>query len=348
MPFSNVSQLLLRNTDYLKAKAPLLINMPADNLTNELAAINPYSIVTIFNNNFQNHHLASDLSPTAQTHFGAYYHNTAIKHDLVIMQFPKSKKELFLNLAMLSHCCLPECRILIVGENKGGIKSLAKLAKKQFTYCEKLDSARHCILFEAGFQPESKPFDIEDWFHYYSLNVAQTEIKIAALPGVFSQEKLDVGTSILLNNFHPELTGKMLDFGCGAGVIGAFYGMRHPVLDITMADVSALALVSAQKTMELNNLCATIMATDSLSEISGQYQNVISNPPFHQGIKTHYAATESFLAGIAKHMTNNAQITIVANSFLNYPPIMEKHIGKTVKLHQEQGFSLYQAIMNKK
>ncbi|WP_448549744.1 methyltransferase [Thalassotalea fusca] len=348
MPFSNVSQLLLRNTDYLKAKAPLLVNMPADNLTNELAEINPNGIVSIFNNNFQNHHLARTFSPNAQTQFGAYYHTTAIKHDLIIMQFPKSKKELFLNLAMLSSCCLDDTKVLIVGENKGGIKSLAKLANKQLTYCEKLDSARHCVLFEASIQPESNPFKLEDWFHYYSLNVANTEIKIAALPGVFSQEKLDVGTSVLLNNFHPEMTGKILDFGCGAGVIGAFYGMRNPALDITMADVSALALVSAQKTMELNNLCATVIATDSLSEISGHYHHIISNPPFHQGIKTHYAATESFLAGIAKHMANNAGVTIVANSFLKYPPIMEKHIGKTVKLHQEQGFSLYQAIMNKK
>ena len=348
MPLSSVSQLLLRNTECLQAQSLLLVNMPADNLTNELATINPSASISVFNNNLQNHQLVRHFSPNVETHFAAFYHTDSRQHDLIIMQFPKSKKELYFNLAMLAHCCSLETKILIVGDNKGGVKSLPKMIKKHVQYCEKLDSARHCILFELALNELTTEFDLNEWFHFYSLNIANTDIQVAALPGVFSQEKLDIGTSVLLNNFQPEMEGKLLDFGCGAGVIAAFYGKRNLGLDLTMADVSALALASAQKTMELNGLCATVIATDSLSEVSGQYQHVISNPPFHQGLKTHYAATESFLEGISKHMHKNGDITIVANSFLKYSPIMEKYIGKTIKLHQEQGFSLYQAIMNKK
>jgi 16S rRNA (guanine1207-N2)-methyltransferase len=79
-----------------------------------------------------------------------------------------------------------------------------------------------------------------------------------------------------------------------------------------------------------------------------RYDFVISNPPFHQGVKTHYGATEQFLAEIKQHLTSKACITIVANSFLKYLPIMEKAIGKTKTLAIKQGFAVYQCYLNGK
>ncbi|MCO4799555.1 MAG: methyltransferase [Colwelliaceae bacterium] len=341
MYLSNLSQVLLRNDELLKANFPLLINMPDDELSQRLCDLNTNCDITFYDNNYELHQLHKK-NINNQCIFSAQYQSEQI-HDLVIINFPKSKKELSYTLAMLASHTTENSKILIIGENKSGIKSVSKLVKEQTIFCEKVDSARHCILFETQLSNHHVAFNIEDWFHYYHVNINNKTFKVAALPGVFSQAKLDVGSQILLENLSDDIYGEVLDFGCGAGVIACFIGLNNKNSTLTLADVSALALASSEKTLAINNLSGEIIATNSLSNISNKYQYVISNPPFHQGIKTHYAATEKFLAGIKEHIHKQGQLTIVANSFLKYQPIIEHSIGKTEKICIKQGFTIYQA-----
>jgi 16S rRNA (guanine1207-N2)-methyltransferase len=339
MYLSNLSQVLLRNEQLLLATSPLLINMPDDELSQSLNTLNKNCNITYFDNNYELH-LKHKSKKNVQCTFAAHYQSNN-KHDLVIINFPKSKQELLFTFAMLADCTTLETRVLLVGENKSGIKSVDKLIKEQTSFCDKIDAARHCLLFETQLTNHHTRFDIEKWFHYYSVNVDQLTFKVAALPGVFSQAKLDIGTQVLLNNLPNNISGDVLDFGCGAGVIACFVGLQSHDTKLTLADVSALAIASSKKTLTINNLTGNIIATNSLSNITGHYQYVISNPPFHQGIKTHYAATESFLAGIKKHLNKQGKLIIVANSFLKYQPIIEDSIGKTDKACIQQGFTIY-------
>ena len=179
----------------------------------------------------------------------------------------------------------------------------------------------------------------------YQINVSGITLTIASLPGVFSQKKLDVGTALLLDNLPKDMQGKVLDFGCGAGVISCFIGKKFANTDLSLLDVSALAIASAKKTLLLNGLTGNVFASNSLSNVSENYQHIVSNPPFHQGTKTSYQATEDFLRGIKKHLVSNknnkSNITIVANSFLQYLPLMQQHIGKTETIARKQGFTIY-------
>jgi 16S rRNA (guanine1207-N2)-methyltransferase len=49
------------------------------------------------------------------------------------------------------------------------------------------------------------------------------ELTICALPGVFSQNHLDVGTAVLLPYLNQVKSGRIADFGCGAGIISAIW-----------------------------------------------------------------------------------------------------------------------------
>ena len=93
--------------------------------------------------------------------------------------------------------------------------------------------------------------------------------------------------------------------------------------------------------MNLNNLTGQVFPSNSLSDVKGKYDYVISNPPFHQGLKTNYLATETFLSKIKPHLKPKGHVIVVANSFLRYQPIMEKEIGRTQVLAKKKGFSLY-------
>ncbi|PKI13280.1 16S rRNA methyltransferase [Colwellia sp. 12G3] len=355
MSLSNPSQVLLRNSELLNAKSPLLINLPEDGFIDAYLDIHKPDNISCFNTNFIDYqaiskkHVNTSNSKSIQTTFASIY-QTKTCHDLVIITFPKSKAELNFTLAMIAPCINETTKILFVGEKKGGIQSAEKLTKDILSCCQKVDAARHCLLFVGLFKPEklSVVFNLQDWFKKYHITIEGIELTIASLPGVFSQQKLDVGTALLLRNLPNKMVGNVLDFGCGAGVISCFIGKKFIGVKLSLLDVSALALTSAQESLALNGLSGNVFPSNSLSDVNDHYHHVVSNPPFHQGVKTHYQASEDFLAGINKKLNKQGNITIVANSFLRYQPIMEAHIGTTRVITKEKGFTIYQAQLSSK
>lgn len=353
MSMSNISQVLMRNNELLSAKTPLFINLMEDGFITNYRTDYPQAKITCYNTNYIDYLAITNTHKNKVITLFTSEYKSEIKHDLVIISFPKSKDELAFTLAMIAPYLHSDAKVILVGEKKGGVQSSPKLTQHFLAHCQKVDAARHCLLFAGIYlatENESKPFVIEDWYKHYKITVSGVELTIASLPGVFSQKKLDVGTALLLDNLPKKMQGKVLDFGCGAGVISCFIGKKHTDTALSLLDVSALAIASAKKTLALNGLTGNVFASNSLSNVKENYHHVVSNPPFHQGTKTSYQATEDFLRGIKKHLittqNNDSDITIVANSFLQYLPIMQQYIGDTKTIIVKQGFSIYYHLQN--
>ncbi len=348
MSTSNISQVLLRNSKSFSAHSPLFINLMNDGFIEHYLAENPNANINCYNTNFIDYlAINNKFKEQITTSFTNEYHSN-IKHDLVIINFPKSKDELAFTLAMIAPYLLADAKIIFVGEKKGGVQSTPKLSQHFLSHCQKIDAARHCLVFAGIIKQENlnQAFKLDDWYKNYQINVNGIELTIASLPGVFSQNKLDVGTALLLDNLPKAMQGKVLDFGCGAGVISCFVGKKFPQTQLSLLDVSALAIASAKKTLALNGLSGDVFASNSLSKVTQKYQHIVANPPFHQGTKTNYQASEDFLKGIDTYMKSKADITVVANSFLQYLPIMKQHLGLTKALTTSKGFTIYYCHKN--
>lgn len=341
MAISNITQVLIRNIDLLAGEHPLLINVAADELLADWFEHYPSAQLTCFNNNFASHQAIAQKQHSQVTSLFDCYYRGSKQHDLVVIAFPKSKAEFIFTLAMIAPFVNDDSTIVLVGDNKSGIKSVAKQSDGYLDFCIKQDSARHCLLFSARYIKAGTPFNLDSWFTYYDVALTEQTVKVAALPGVFSQKGLDKGTQVLLNNLPKGISGKLLDFGCGAGVISAALALQFPELALTLVDVSALAITSSEQTLKMNGLQGQCIASDGLSEISGTFNWIVSNPPFHQGLKTHYAATELFLTQCTHHLQKNATLLVVANSFLQYQSIMEQSVGHTHKATVNNGFTVY-------
>ncbi|TWX71640.1 methyltransferase [Colwellia sp. C1TZA3] len=348
MAISNINQLLNRNIEALAATRPLLVNIADDGFISHYLSQHNAAHIDSYHTNYAEYKTCQQLKNSrVHAHFCVEY-CAKTKHDMAIIHFPKSKAEFSFTLAMLAESMTEDAAIVIVGENKAGVKSAEKLGIDYLEYCQNVDAARHCLMYIGKLKPSLPRFDLQKFYKYYPIQVQDKVLKIAALPGVFSQNSLDTGTEVLLANLPDVIAGKVLDFGCGAGGIAAYIGTVHPETTLTLVDVSALALHSAQTTLSLNHLTGQYIASDGLSNVQERYDFVISNPPFHQGVKTHYGATEQFLAEIKQNLTSKACLTIVANSFLKYLPIMEKAIGKTKTVAIKKGFAVYQCYINGK
>lgn len=340
MPENNITQILIRNISLLAAQKPLFINLSDPSFFATYLMHFPNSELSLYTSNFKAHQQHLNI-PQSQYFFGAYYESNT-EHDLVVIAYPKSKQELPMLLAMLHGCIKDETSVILVGEKNSGINSSTNNVQAYLNVYNKQDSARHCMLYSGLYQQPKQPFNIDDWFNYYTVSLNNINIKVAALPGVFSQKKLDVGTHVLLQNLPHHLTGNILDFGCGAGVIGLFILKNTPEAKLSCTDVSALALTSTEKTLSINGLTAQVFPCDSMNGITEKYHHVMTNPPFHQGIKTHYEATELFLGNIHRHIEKSGTLLVVANSFLQYTSIMKQNFNRVSTLTKENGFTLYE------
>lgn len=342
MSLSSPSQLLLRNEEYLQSKSLLVVGCPDNEFIAHYSKLHPEAEISNYQVHYAHHLASSQRYANVFNQYSAQYQNkTDQKHDLAIIYFPKSKPEFNFLMAMLTPTLAENATILVVGENKGGVKSAQKLAVNYIAHGQKVDSARHCTLFSFSFNNQAKPFDINSWYKEFTIKIANIELNISSLPGVFNSGSLDVGTQLLLENLPTNLTGKILDFGCGAGIIGAYIKKKHPNTDIDLLDVNAFAIASAEQTLLKNKLTGNVFASDGLSNVVNTYKTVVSNPPFHQGIKTNYHTTEAFLKDIKKYLLNQGELIIVANSFLRYTPIMKSELGEPKTLVNSKGFAIH-------
>ena len=72
-----------------------------------------------------------------------------------------------------------------------------------------------------------------------------------------------------------------------------------------------------------------------------KFDLIVSNPPFHTGIATDYTIAEAFLSNAKQHLTKVGKLSIVANSFLKYPPILEAQFGSFHTVYKNNKFAVY-------
>lgn len=102
--------------------------------------------------------------------------------------------------------------------------------------------------------------------------------------GVFSKDRFDYGTRVLLNSVDiDKLFGNVLDLGCGLGVVGIILGTFNKDINIDMVDINERAIDLAKNNLVLNNVKANVFVSDIYSNIDNKYGFIITNPPIRAG-----------------------------------------------------------------
>jgi len=137
--------------------------------------------------------------------------------------------------------------------------------------------------------------------HYYSAS-PQSEHRYAACDfeyrgaflrfttdaGVFSRGEVDFGTRVLLGALPDEMTGDVLDLGCGWGAIGVTVGKKYPDCRVTMCDVNERAAELARKNAGENGVNAHVAVSDGVTGVQGTFDTILTNPPIRAGKQVIY------------------------------------------------------------
>ncbi len=103
--------------------------------------------------------------------------------------------------------------------------------------------------------------------------------------GVFSRDRLDYGTWVLLHAVIDEVNEPLLDLGCGYGSVGVIVGAIRKI-PVDMSDVNRRALALAEKNTKRHCIDANIFYSDGFSENDRLYNSILLNPPIRVGKET--------------------------------------------------------------
>ena len=151
-------------------------------------------------------------------------------------------------------------------------------------------------------------------------NVKSKEVTTKALIGgkcyifktdnnVFSKKGLDFGTRTLLENIDiKNISGDVLDFGCGYGPIG-IYIKSNTNANVDMLDINERALNLAKENARLNKVEVNVFESDLYNNVAKKYDYIISNPPIRVGKEILY----KILFGAKDYLKENGELWIVVN-----------------------------------
>lgn len=152
-----------------------------------------------------------------------------------------------------------------------------------------------------------------------NFSVLGENFEMQTMAGLFSPDSLDGGTRLLIESVPREKLesfSRLLDIGCGQGPIGLVANRINPKGKITMTDIALRAIIVASKNIETyannaNNV--NTIHTANLLELEGEFDLIISNPPFHA---TDEALTTLFFQAKKKLVNKGSFYFVVENSYV--------------------------------
>ncbi len=336
-------EILLRNRPALQADRPLLTDPPGLGAGAFLASEVGWKRTDLLFRDYRSYEASGEAPPEVRAMFGLTEADPA-RNDLALIFMPPGKRLLQMTISWLTSAMPVDGRIVVVGSKRSGVASAEQAMQPAMKQVHRLDTARHCVLISGAVTRDRRLFDLEEWNRLYSLPVDGRQLQIASLPGVFSDGKLDDGTAQLLDHLQPGKPGRVLDIGCGQGVIGAALAVSFPKTEVVMTDAHASAVASARRTVELNRLNnCTVVTADLYGAAAGQFDLIVTNPPFHQGGEIDRSTVGAMISAAAEHLTEDGSLQLVANRFLPYQRELSRYFREVTILHEDTRFRVWRA-----
>jgi len=173
------------------------------------------------------------------------------------------------------------------------------------------------------------------------VRVRDTHLTFQSGSGVFSLGKPDKGSLLLVNNCLIEKDWKLLDLGCGWGLIGISLKKIFPDLEITMTDLNKRAIFLSKENARHNKVKVKLKQGHLYDKLKDQkFNTILVNPPQKAGRKVCFEIIEK----APNYLVKGGYLQLVAyhnkggNTLRNK---MEEIFGNVKDLAKKAGFRVY-------
>lgn len=200
------------------------------------------------------------------------------------LRLPRSREEARMALHAAALVLRPGGGVLVYGANDEGIRPAEGLVGEVFSRPGTVAVGGRCRLLQGHREHEVPGLrgELESWREVTVLEYPGLPRTWVSYPGVFSHRELDPGTRLLLDVLPPLPAGaRVLDYGCGSGMVGAVAMARGEGVRAELLDVDTVALEAARE----NVPGAELVRGDGLGSAAGRgpFDAIVSNPPLHRG-----------------------------------------------------------------
>ncbi|MBE7066474.1 MAG: class I SAM-dependent methyltransferase [Ruminococcaceae bacterium] len=168
--------------------------------------------------------------------------------------------------------------------------------------------------------------------------IKEKKLYLETQPELFSPKKIDKGTLAMLSHVEFGSEDKVLDLGCGYGVVGILAAKLIGETNVVMCDVDERAVDIAKKNAVANNVShIAILQSDCLDNIEDRdFTLVLSNPPYH----TDFSVAKRFIEDSFKRLKIGGKMLMVTKRLDWYKNKLTSVFGGAM-VYQEDGYFVF-------
>ena len=169
-------------------------------------------------------------------------------------------------------------------------------------------------------------------------NIKDISLRFLTSPQVFSPRAVDAGTLAMLDKTDFAQEDKVLDLGCGCGVVGILAAKMIGAGRVFMCDIDAEAVRISKENAALNDVPGvTVVQSDGLSALDeAGFTFILCNPPYHKD----FSVPKAFIEKGFNRLVIGGKMIMVTKRLPWYKNKLTAIFGG-VKVYEESGYFVF-------
>ncbi|HET91630.1 MAG TPA: methyltransferase domain-containing protein [Chloroflexi bacterium] len=271
--------------------------------------------------------------------------------DLVLSHLPYERavqEELIRGAAWVLR---PGGRFYFVAHKQAGVKGAIVYARELFGRCGVIRQKKgyHVAMTVRPAAPQFSAPAPSDGYVTRSVRLGEVEVQLVGKPGVFAWDRWDDGTAALVRAMEIAPGDRVLDLGCGTGLVGLMAARQAVEGWVVGVDADVRAVESARRTLEANGVRnGEVLLSDCGSAVfDRQFDVVITNPPFHQRAGGDDCVARQFVRDAARVLRRGGRLFLVANRFLRCEDLVHAVFGEGGIVSADNRYHVLTAVARK-